>query len=388
MARFERLVKTGVESAADAGKFVLAVALPLAWDWRATDALDYFRRVPPENLDDLALEWKAHAALWAGEWTQASQAIAAMSGPQRAMARWRYWEARTAEQTGADARAKELYASTLADDNFYSVMSAARLGRSLSPNPLQLPEDRESLRKLEETPAFIRARELRLAGMNSQADAEWTYGMQSAPQATRPQAIRLAASWGWYNQAVATATQHRVFNDYALLYPTPYDKEVREGARLAKLEPELVYSVVRQESLYRRDAVSSAGARGLMQLMPETARRTARKFGLATPTAATLFDPATNIRIGAAHVRELVDRFDGQRALALAAYNAGPGAAQRWLPDRPIDLDIWIENIPYNETRAYVQRILWHEQVFTWLRTGKAHEPDRKTWLGKIEPRS
>jgi soluble lytic murein transglycosylase len=145
-----------------------------------------------------------------------------------------------------------------------------------------------------------------------------------------------------------------------------------------------VYSVIRQESLYRSDAVSTADARGLMQLQIETARRTARQFGRPTPTATALSDPAVNVVLGAAHLKELLDRFGGQLPLALAGYNAGPGAAQRWLPATSIDPDVWIENIPYNETRAYVQRILWHSVVFAWLRDGEAQ--DTRQWLTAVKP--
>jgi soluble lytic murein transglycosylase len=147
----------------------------------------------------------------------------------------------------------------------------------------------------------------------------------------------------------------------------------------------LIYGVIRQESLYRTDAVSGAGAFGLAQLMPETARRVAKEWQRPVPAAADLFDPAVNITLGAAHLRELVNRFDQHTAVALAGYNAGEVAAQRWLPDAPIDADIWIENIPYNETRDYVQRVLWHSVVFAWLENGRGQKVD--SWLAPIGPR-
>ena len=142
--------------------------------------------------------------------------------------------------------------------------------------------------------------------------------------------------------------------------------------------------MLRQESLYQPWAVSSAGAVGLMQLLPSTAKITARREGLPRPTRSTLLDPAGNVPLGAATLAELVERFDGQVLLALAGYNAGPGAARRWLPSRSMDADVWVENIPYNETRAYVQRIMWHSVVFQWLRD---REPeDASTWLVEVRP--
>jgi soluble lytic murein transglycosylase len=121
-----------------------------------------------------------------------------------------------------------------------------------------------------------------------------------------------------------------------------------------------------------------------MQLNLDTARRTARQWRLAAPTAAALFDPAVNVSLGAAHLKDLLERFDGQLPLALAGYNAGPNAARRWLPADAQEPDIWIENIPYNETRNYVQRILWHTVVFGWL-DGKQAQ-DTRSWLQDVRP--
>jgi soluble lytic murein transglycosylase len=181
---------------------------------------------------------------------------------------------------------------------------------------------------------------------------------------------------------VATATQLRVFNDYALLYPQPYDREVRSAAKLTDIDPDLIYGVMRQESLYRADAVSSAGAYGLLQLIPATARSTAQRWKRPRPSPGDLLTPSVSVTLGAGQLRMLLDRFGGQTAVALAGYNAGPNAAARWLPAESIDPDIWIENIPYNETRSYVQRVLWHSIVFAWLRSGDGQRTDG--WLARI----
>jgi soluble lytic murein transglycosylase len=182
---------------------------------------------------------------------------------------------------------------------------------------------------------------------------------------------------------MAAAVQ-RLFNDYALLYPQPFDRQVRAAAQLSKLPPELIYSVMRQESLYRPDAISSAGARGLLQLVPDTARRTAKAWKQPRPNPEELFDPNVAIPLGAAHLSELIDRFGGQTVAAIAAYNAGPNAAARWIPAQPVETDVWIENIPYNETRTYVQRIVWHNLVFNWLKTGEPQKAD--AWFVPVGP--
>ena len=131
-------------------------------------------------------------------------------------------------------------------------------------------------------------------------------------------------------------------------------------------------------------AGDTAGARGLLQMLPETARRTASTWKRPRPKADDLFNPQLNVPLGAAHLSTLVDKFDGQILVALAGYNAGARAAARWLPASSIEPDIWVENIPYNETRNYVQRILWHSVVFAWLRTGEPQKTD--AWLARVAP--
>jgi soluble lytic murein transglycosylase len=382
-ARLDALIRARKLSAQEASPYALALALGLAWD-RRSESLQYFERVQPADLDDYALEWQARAALWAGDWALAGKSIAAMSTAQRESARWRYWAARVAEQSNDPQLARQLYESVLIDDNFYSIMAAARLGRPLVPHAEKLVRDEVQLKQIGHLPALVRARELLLCDLRTLAGAEWAYGYQALSEEARRQTVHLAASWGWHYQAIATAARQRIFNDYELLYPRPYDREVAAAARLSRLPGELIYSVMRQESLYQAEAVSSAGARGLLQMLPETARRTARRWKRPQPRTADLFEPHTNVTLGAAHLRDLVDRFDGQTVVALAGYNAGPGASQRWLPGQSIDTDVWVENIPYNETRSYVQRILWHSVVFGWLSDGRPQKAD--TWHARVVP--
>jgi len=381
--RFERLVRARHLDQRAASPLLLALAMALSWD-RDADARKYFAKVEAADFDDNAREWQTRAALWAHDWKLASRSIAAMSEDNRRTARWRYWAARVVAHEGQQAAAKQIYESILGEDNYYSAMAAARLRRQIAPNLQSLPMDDALLSRLQVQPEFVRAHELRLNGMLDPARAEWRFGQSALAPAFRPQLIHLAARWGWYHQAVNLATGERVFNDYVLLYPRPYDAQVMSAAQVSGLSSTLIYSVIRQESLYERDAISSADARGLTQLTLDTARRTARKWKLPAPTAATLFDPATNVVLGAAHLKDLLDRFDGQLPLALAGYNAGPGAARRWLAAGEMDPDIWLENIPYTETRAYVQRILWHTVVFGWLQDQKPQ--DTRGWLNAIKP--
>lgn len=379
--RLDALVAARGLDAGQASRFARTLALGLAWS-RRPEALARFRQVAAADYDEPALEWRVRAALWKGDWAAASAALDAMPEPLRDETRWRYWAARSAEALGRHEQARELYATVVPTDNWYAVLAAARRGTPFAPRSEPLVFDDARIAELGTQPAFVRARELLRVGLAHLAPAEWATGHAALPAADQRQAIGLAARWGWHFQAIASAARQGVFNDYSLLYPRPYDSEVTAASERSDLPPTLIHAVIRQESLYQPYAVSSANAVGLMQLLPATARRTAVEMGRPRPSAAALTQPAVNVPLGAGYLRGLIERFDGQVVPALAGYNAGPTAARRWLPDSPMDADRWVENIPFNETRVYVQRVMWHGVVFEWLAEGKPQ--DATSWLGTV----
>ncbi len=380
-SRFPALLQARNLDSRAASPYALAVALALSWS-RHDGALEFYSRVHADDFDERAHEWHARAALWDGDWSRARRAIAAMPEVLRNQNRWRYWHARAAEQMGEQPLAQQGYAAVLPTDNWYAVLSAARLSARFAPTlqPIELSE--EAIAGLAVEPGFLRTRELLLCDLQEPAQLEWNVAWEALTPSQRTQAVGLASRWGWHLPAIAAAARLGLFNDYQLLYPRPYDAEVRRASSGTRLPEELIYAIIRQESLYRADAGSSAGALGLMQLMPATARITARRAGLPAPTRASLLTPSGNVPLGSAYLRDLIDRSGGQRLLAIASYNAGPAAARRWLPDAPMDADVWVENIPFNETRAYVQRVSWHELVFAWLEDRKPR--DVSSWLGTM----
>jgi soluble lytic murein transglycosylase len=370
-----------LDTPAAASPYAIAVGVQLALS-RKPRALEFFALGLPGDFNELAWEWQVRAALWAGDWARVRDGIAAMPEDLRSQNRWRYWAARAAEQLGDKVAAKQGYTDVLPTDNWYAVLSAARLGQPFAPTLVPMGLNDREMEALATQPAFVRARELRRCDMETPAIAEWRAAYTSLAQPQQVQAIGLAARWGWYLQAIAAAAKLKIFEDYDVLYPRPYDPEVRRGASLTGLPSDLIYAIIRQESLYRADARSSAGALGLMQLLPETARRTARAWDLPLRSTASLLEPQINVPLGSAYLRGLYDRNGGQASLAMGSYNAGPGAVRRWLPEAPMAMDVWVENIPYNETRGYVQRVSWHMIVFGWLGDRKAR--DVSGWLGVI----
>ncbi len=378
--RIDALVASRGFDDAAASPFAKELALGLAWSRRP--ALQYFGRVQPGDYDELTHAWHARAAIWAGDWAALRRAIESMPAGLKEEPAWRYWLARALERQGQRKRARQLYASVIPADNWYAVLSAARTAQRFAPHAVEFAFDAARVAALQQLPSFVNARELLYSGLQGLAQTEWRAGYEPLDDADKRAAVMLAHDWGWYFQAIASAAEQGFYEDYQLLYPLPYAEEVADAARASRLPETLVYAVMRQESLFQPYATSPAGAVGLMQLMPSTARRAAAAMRRPRPDADSLQEPAVNLALGAGHLAELVDRFDGQVLLALAAYNAGSSAARRWLPDAPMDADAWVENIPYNETRGYVQRVMWHSVVFEWLRDG---EPENaRSWLAKV----
>ncbi len=379
--RFEAACRKGcyLQSPASPGELRREIALNQSWS-RLPQTVDTFRQVPVEALDERGHEWRVRAALWAGEWELAARWIAQMPAQLATEPRWRYWSARCADKLGRNAVARAGYEPLALENGYYAVLASERLDRAHAPRQPRRPGDPAARARLAMQPGFIRTREAWLIEQSAWARSEWNEATADLDAVHLLEAARLASDWGWHLMAVATATRAEVFDDFDLLYPRPetYRNDLVESARAVDLPPEWVWSVMRQESLYEPRARSAANARGLLQLLPATARNVARRHGLATPSIEDLFDPPTNLRLGTAYMREQYERFGARFVLVLGAYNAGPNAVLRWLPEAPMDADVWIENVPYNETRTYIQRIVWNSTVFGWKAGG---EPQRITPL-------
>jgi soluble lytic murein transglycosylase len=291
------------------------------------------------------------------------------------MPRWAYWRGRSLELLGREQQARQIFNRLAQENGYYSLLATWRLGERYRPTMRGFVDDLIAQSELLEQRGIQRARELLLAERDAWANLEWRAAVRELEPPLRIQAARLASSWDWHIQAVTILAELDIHDMYELSYPDPYGVLIRRHSRGVGVTDDLVYGVMRQESLFNPRAVSSANAYGLLQLLLPTAREVARRNGLGQPARADLMRPDVNIPLGANFLRELHDRFDGQWLPALASYNAGPNAARRWLPEQPLEPDIWIENIPFNETRGYIQRVLWHTTVYRWRQTGEPQEP-------------
>jgi soluble lytic murein transglycosylase len=357
-------------------------ALGAAYD-HLPAAVDAFRALPPESLDAEAMEWRIRAALWAQDFDTALVWIEALPVSLAATPRWRYWHARATEATLGIALAAPRYNEIAGTRDYFGYLAADRLHRAYDLNVHPTPDDVAAQTTLASTAGLVRAHELWACDLPEDATAEWGAVLADAPPATKVQAAHLASHWGWYTQAIITLAQAGEWDDLALRYPRPFASEVERASALTQLPVGWILSVMRQESLFRKDATSRADARGLMQLQPVTASAVAHRWRLPLPDHNALFDPKVAIPLGAAYLKELTDRYRGQLALTLAAYNAGPQPVARWMPGKPIDADVWIENIPFNETRGYVQHVLEH--IVAYAQVADAPLPHLAPLLPPVE---
>lgn len=359
------------------------IALRAAYsrDDRAQELLD---RLPDAAINDTVREWQARIAVGQQNWPRVVDAVWDLPREQREQAEWRYWRAHALWMTGAQDRAEELFEPLAGTRNYYGFLAADALGRPYAMNEAALDHDADRQAALASRPEMQRARELREVGLMTEARREWESALAGAGADSRAQAAMLALGWGWYDRAVHNANQAGMHNALALRFPTGFSDVLEPAAAAADVDPALVYAVARKESAFSPDARSRVGARGLLQVMPETGRRVAASLGAANPAGLDLYDPAVNARLGAAYLAQMLERFDGNILLAAAAYNAGPERAARWLEDNPGQpAAVWIENITFGETRDYVKSVLAFRAVFDSQLRG---EPRRLAGVMPVMP--
>ncbi|MGD2083616.1 MAG: transglycosylase SLT domain-containing protein [Chromatiales bacterium] len=336
-------------------------------------ALDYLERIEPCS-DDLRLhETRIRTALGAGDWGATLSWIEALPPEARDEERWRYWRARALEMLGHRSEAADLYRSLARERSYYGFLAADRAGLEYRLDDIPVPVEPATLQTIAGRPGLRRARELRLLDRLGDARTEWQWAIRDMAAPELKAAAKLAQSWGWHDRAIFTLARTGYWDDLELRFPLEHRADIESLARTASLDPAWVYAVVRQESAFIRDARSGAGALGLMQLMPSTAGYVARKLGERPPGRFDLLDPQINIRLGSTYLKRVYDRLGGHPVLATAAYNAGPRRVESWLPAGRLDADVWIELIPFRETRRYVQRVLTYTAIYEH-RLGRAPE--------------
>lgn len=286
--------------------------------------------------------------------------------------RWRYWHARALEETGEPDRAKEIYTELAKERDYYGFLSADKINVNYDMNHYPLPENKEEFTRIESFPGVQRAYEFYKLAMKYPARREWHHALSNMTSYQMQMAAAVAVQWGWHNRAIFTMSRAKAYDNLELRFPILFNELLDKYAKKRNIDPSWMYGLVRAESAFIEDVKSPAGALGLMQVMPRTGADTAKRIGLKGFKTSKLKQAETNIPIGSAYMKQMLDRFDGNMVLATAAYNAGPHRVNKWLPKKGCEQpDIWVEQIPFNETRKYVRRVLAFANIYDWrLETG------------------
>jgi soluble lytic murein transglycosylase len=359
----------------------------------STDAVGYFAQGDFRQMHEDHLAWAVRAALRAGKWKMVREAIAAMPTAMASEPVWVYWHARAqpalADSESARAEALNLLQGIASVRGFYEQLALDELGQRVNvperPAPLTA-EEREAARN---NPGLNRALYAIQIGLRSEGVREWNYSTNLHERGGLDDRGLLAAAeracqaevW---DRCINTSERTKATIDFETRFPMPFKNAVLARTRQIGLDPAYVYGLIRQESRFIMDARSGVGASGLMQVMPATAKWTAKKIGMSDFQAHQITDRDTNIAIGTGYLKLLLDSFGGSMPMAAAAYNAGPGRPRAWRNGPVLEAAIWAENVPFNETRDYVKKVLSNTTNYAAFITGQPQS--LKARLGMVGP--
>lgn len=315
--------------------------------------------------DNSLLELRVRLALAEMDWKDVKKWIGLMPKAGRDEIRWTYWLARAEQQLGHKEHAKALFQQASYDRSFYGFMSAVQSGMPIRINEESVKTDYSWKEAVRLWPALSRIEELTALDETSMARSEWLFLLDQVNYENKLQLGMIAQQRGWAHLGIQATIRAKAWDALALRFPTPRKQVFTRYAKARAMDESLLYALARQESAMYERAQSSVGASGLMQLMPATAAHTAKKLGETPPETSELTNPEVNVRLGSAYIKSLLDQYDGNRILATAAYNAGPGRVRKWRQQssgQPVDL--WVENIPFKETRNYVQNVLVFNAIY------------------------
>ena len=329
------------------------------------DADAWYREADADTLNTEQRTWRIRAALRAGDWPGVLAGVAALPPDVADESTWRYWRARALSATGNAADAQPLYAKLADEYNFYGILAAEALGRRLDPVSTPVAANAAWAAEFGARPDVQRALTLAALDMRMESLREWQVIVRRFDDEQLLRASAFAREAGLFDRSINTAERTTARHDFTLRYPTPFATEFQNAAAANSIDVTLLFGIARQESRFVPNIVSSAGAMGLMQLMPPTARWVSHQLNRASYRADQITEVETNSQFGAFYLKYWLDRLDNQPALAAAAYNAGPARAQAWRPaSGPLEGAIWVETIPFNETRDYVKKVLANEMFY------------------------
>ncbi len=364
--KWNRIRKHHDFTGAETGQVERTIALFAGWRQNPR-AHEWLAAVPAVAVDAEVREWRVRSAIAAGLWAEVLRHIAAMPAGEAQQEEWRYWQAVALVNTGQKQQALDQLAPLARQRDYHGFLAADELHWPYVMNNQPLEYTPEELDEIRNMSGMVRAHELLRADLLIDARREWMYTIEDFSTEQLKRAAALASEWGWHDSAILTVARSSDYDDLELRFPIDHSEDVERYASANQLDPGHVFAVIRTESAFNKDARSDAGAMGLMQLMPATGRRTARKYSIPLSDTQSLYEPAQNIRIGTAYLKQVMEQYGRNVVLASAAYNAGPQRVNRWLPEeQQQSAESWIAAIPFGETRKYVQRILAYAAIYDW----------------------
>lgn len=347
---------------AQADKLEKRLAFKLVYE---KDSAAYERLSQLDETDSSSRTWRVRVALFEQNWQNVIAAIAGLNEDEKQEERWQYWLARAYMETDKVDWAQLLLSELSKNRSFYGYLAADKVNSmyQLSNNPVDVTA--EEIAELKNRQEFRVAFELMVLDRKNDAKLQWWHAVRSLDKKEILVAAKLAQQWQWDEIAIFTIAKAKYWDDIEVRFPLSYTDKIHENSELNNLNPVIIYGLIRRESAFNEKATSPTGARGLMQIMPRTGRDIARRLNERWKGSNSLYNPATNLKYGSYYYQNLLDRFDGHYAIALAAYNAGPDRVKKWLPETgAMPADIWIETIPYKETREYVTSVLAYALIY------------------------
>ena len=328
-------------------------------------ALAWFRAASKTSLNDLQLAWKTRAALRASDWDTVLVAVADMTPAEQAKPAWQYWKGRALKILGRQLEANEGLVTLSRQFTFYGQLASEELGTFIGNAPVTYRPLEEEISAVRGMPAALRALQLYRLELRPEANREWAWLVKNFNDKQLLAAAELARRSDWIDRAIYTADRTVAMHDFGLRYPTPHRDLMQAAARQTQLDEAWMYGLIRQESRFMTHARSAVGASGLMQLMPATAVWIAKRIQLASFRPSMVNQTDINVLLGSSYLKYVLDSNRGDAILATAAYNAGPQRAKRWQAPTPLEGAIYIESIPFTETRDYVQKVMSNTVYYT-----------------------
>ncbi|WP_245598926.1 transglycosylase SLT domain-containing protein [Halotalea alkalilenta] len=329
------------------------------------------RALPRLEADDL-YELRVRNALAARDWQAVFDWVPKMPDSVRTESRWQYWLGRASTELGDPTTARSAFEAAAQGRNFFAFAAADRLGRPYALNDASRPVPPERIAQVAQTPAVQRVAALYRIDEPGLARSEWVALLERSDHAHSEAMAAYAIQQGWYELAVQASISARAWDALAWRFPHAFEPEFVKWGASRGVDPYFLMGIARRESAFNQRAQSPVGARGLMQLMPDTARHLSSRRNIPYAGVESLEDPEVNVAFGSAYIRDMLDRYSNNRIAAAAAYNAGPGRVDRWLANGNQPFDLFVESIPFRETREYVLAVLAYRAIFESLAKGSS----------------